>query len=738
MLSATWTILNEAAIFVLVGFAIAGLLEGWLAGGRLLRFFKGDSPRSVILATLLGVPLPLCSCSVLPTAVTLRKRGASKGATLSFLISTPETSVTSILLTYALMGPLLAVVRPLAAAATAISAGLAENALTRYLLGTSKRAASDDDGAPDGDAADVPAAREEHGHATHEHAAQAHAEHTHAGHTDAGHTHAEHTHAGHGAPEEHGDTCGHDHDHDHGDHSHEPAAFAADVTPPAGAAAKLQQGMRFAFVDLFDDIFGWMMVGILAAAAIQVWLPPDALATLTGGAFTTMLVMVVIGVPLYVCAEASTPIAAALVAQGLDPGAALVFLLVGPATNIGSLGVLDKMLGRRTVAVYLAAIIIVALVMGGLLNLFVGSSELGLQMRALEEPLVPDGVKQAGALAFLALGLASARRLRYGPRSATWLDRWLPFRVTSPRLLASALVAVVLLWAGSGLFTVAPGELGVIKRFGAIEGAPVGPGLHYALPAPFGSHDTIDVTGVRRTVIGLLSDDPRSLPDREASWHLVGDENIAELILSVHWGAHADGALAFQYGVADQEALVRNVVLAMVRRQLGGMSISQALTTHRLPLERELLALVRARLDVCKSGVAVHTIQILDAHAPIEVHAAFRDVAGALEDRATQIHDARAREASQLPEARGDAERIVAEARGEAARSVHRARGEAHRFSALIDVYDRWPEVTRKRMQLEALERVLPRMRKYLKPTESDDGNLEIWFTGPDGELPLR
>ena len=124
LLLVSWIILKESAAFILVGFLIAGGLHVVLANARWIEWLKGLGARSVLLASAVGLPLPLCSCSVLPAAVSLRNQGASKGATLSFLISTPETSVQPILLTYSLLGPVMAVFRPIAACLTAMVAGL--------------------------------------------------------------------------------------------------------------------------------------------------------------------------------------------------------------------------------------------------------------------------------------------------------------------------------------------------------------------------------------------------------------------------------------------------------------------------------------------------------------------------------------------------------------------------------------------------------------------------------------
>jgi uncharacterized membrane protein YraQ (UPF0718 family) len=360
-----WEILRDSASFILLGFLLAGFLEVVFSRLRLTRLLRGNGRRSVFWATLIGIPLPLCSCSVLPSALTLRKKGAGKGATLSFLISTPETGITSILLTYGLIGPFMAVLRPLAACVTGLIAGLSQNAVERRFAQ---------------DAAPAPAAPSD------------------------------------GEPPGCCDNC-----------RGEPAALepaesdgSDDIAPASSTGRRLRSALRYTFGELFGDIFGWVMVGILAAAAIQTWVAPDVLSMIIGGPWQSMLLMLLVGVPLFVCAEASTPIAAALMAAGLSPGAALVFLLVGPATNIGSIGVLARQLGRRAVVIYLASIVGVALAAGALANASLGGSAGALTAGALEQPFMPGWLKTAGAVAFLALGIITVFRLRYAPRIATW------------------------------------------------------------------------------------------------------------------------------------------------------------------------------------------------------------------------------------------------------------------------------------------------------------------------------
>lgn len=343
MLPNIGSILCESAVFIMFGFVIAGLLDAFVPADIVHRLLSGSRRRSVLLATLIGVPLPLCSCSVLPAALTLRRNGAGKGATLAFLISTPETSATSVLLTYSLLGPLMAVFRPIASCVTALAAGLIENAFERRF----------------------PVAAEPQ-------------------------------------PEAQGASCC----------QNKPAAEAPpDVTVPR-PLSRLRGAMRYAFVKLFDDIFGWILLGILAAAAIQTWLPRDVLLQLLGGPIQSMFLMLVIGVPLYICAEASTPIAAALILGGLNPGAALVLLLVGPATNIGSLGVLTQQFGRRSIIIYLATIIGVALFMGIVLDQLLIGRGFVSDIHVMHESLLPGWLKTLGAVAFLAAGLGTLLRHR--------------------------------------------------------------------------------------------------------------------------------------------------------------------------------------------------------------------------------------------------------------------------------------------------------------------------------------
>ncbi len=232
---------------------------------------------------------------MLTAAVSLRKQGATKGATTAFMISTPESGVDSIAVTYALLDPVMTVARPLAAFVTAFAAGIAEN-LFSYRGGAVAIVAHHPcpvDGCCDGRTCD---------------------------------------------PETHR-------------HHH-------------GFLEKLGSGVRYAVSDLWADIAAWFFVGLLLAGAITALMPEDAVTRYVGSGLPAMLIMLVVGIPLYICATASTPIAAALILKGLSPGAALVFLLAGPATNMATLTVLVKVLGKRATGIYLAAIAMFAVLSG--------------------------------------------------------------------------------------------------------------------------------------------------------------------------------------------------------------------------------------------------------------------------------------------------------------------------------------------------------------------------------------
>ena len=305
VLKETFSLLLDASPYILFGILVAGLLRMFLSTDYVSRNLGEGRFRSVFKAAVLGIPIPLCSCGVLPAAASLRKQGANKGATTAFLISTPESGVDSIAVSWALLDPIMTVARPVVAFVTAFLAGISQNILDGVRW--EEKVEADNSCAVDG-CCD-------------------------------------------------GTDC-------------EPAVHSNHHTP----GEKLAAGMRYAFGELWGDLAVWFGAGLILAGIISALLPDDLVATYLGGGLTAMLLMLVTGVPLYICATASTPIAAALVLKGVSPGAALVFLLVGPATNIASLSVLTGMLGRKAVGVYLGSIAVVSVSAGLVLDLIYGMS----------------------------------------------------------------------------------------------------------------------------------------------------------------------------------------------------------------------------------------------------------------------------------------------------------------------------------------------------------------------------
>ena len=311
----------EMAPYLLLGFLIAGVLRMFVPRRLYSKHLAPRNMKSVVKAAAIGVPLPLCSCGVIPTAVGLRKEGASHGACTSFLIATPQTGVDSIAATYSLMGLPFAIVRPIAALFTAMFGGWMGNRFAREDEVTSAQAVRGD---------------HDHDHCDCDH-----------DHCDCGHEHHHH-----------------DHDHDHCDCGHDHCDCGHDVERPASFWQKVTGALDYAFVDMMQDVGKWLVVGLLIAALITVAVPNEWLAALHDYKLLNMLIVLAIAIPMYVCATGSIPIAVSLMAKGLTPGAALVLLMAGPAVNSASMLVIGKVFGRRTLSFYLLSIVVGAMVFG--------------------------------------------------------------------------------------------------------------------------------------------------------------------------------------------------------------------------------------------------------------------------------------------------------------------------------------------------------------------------------------
>ena len=277
-----WNYMVVSAPYLLFGLLISGLIHQVIPMSKVKKWLGKDSFSSVLKASIVGVPLPLCSCSVIPTAVTLRKAGASNGATSAFLISTPESGVDSISITYALVDLPMTIIRPIAAFMSALFAGMLQFKFNDFEFINDEEAKL-------------------------------------------------------------------------------PCCSKNKTNEKQGSSfLKIFIGIfKYGFGKLLNDISVWLSIGILLGALIDFVVPVDFFNSM--GVLQNRIMILVIGVPLYICASASTPIAVSLMLKGLSPGSALLFLLVGPATNISNIAVLQKYIGKKGVLLNIFSVVVVAL-----------------------------------------------------------------------------------------------------------------------------------------------------------------------------------------------------------------------------------------------------------------------------------------------------------------------------------------------------------------------------------------
>ncbi|QSX37634.1 SO_0444 family Cu/Zn efflux transporter [Shewanella sedimentimangrovi] len=419
----------ESAPWLLLGLILAGLLKVFVPMEWMQRQLGGHGFKATVKAALLGAPLPLCSCGVIPAAVGLRRSGASKAATTSFLVSTPETGVDSVTVSYVLLGPFMAIVRPIAAVTSAIVAGMLVGRDDDAVQSATPKATAD------GCAGDkVPAASSSRftpmmaapatlaplAAASFKPQAKAQTDSCCAPKAETSSSCAPKVESCcDNAPK--AESC-----------CDSSAAVAVSsccagestatstsccdsgsaVKEETSVPAKVVRGLQYAATDLVSDTALWLLVGLFFAALVQTYVPADYLAQ-WGNGILAMLVMVLVSVPMYICATASTPIAAGLLLAGVSPGAVLVFMMAGPATNIATLGVVTKELGKRALYGYLGGVLGVALVAGMLVNLLVDEFgfEVAPQIGAEHAMLSPALVAISGLLLAALMGRALWQKL---------------------------------------------------------------------------------------------------------------------------------------------------------------------------------------------------------------------------------------------------------------------------------------------------------------------------------------
>jgi len=338
----TYRVAVEASPYILFGLLAGGVLYTLFPQEKIQSFLGRKSFGSVLKASLLGIPLPLCSCGVIPAALALRRRGASRGATTSFLISTPETGLESIALTYGLMGPFMAIIRPIAALITSATAGVLVNAVDR-------------------NDASAPAIATQ--------------------------------------------TC---------------STCNSDTCETSHSYYdRLKSSMHYIFTDLLGDIGSWLLLGFVVSGLILAFMPHDFFERVIGPDWVTMLLMLVIGLPMYICASASTPIAAALMLKGVSPGAALILLMVGPATNVATMLIVSRELGKKSTVIYIASIIVCSLLIAIAVNALAGYWNINFALSfSPEQEMLPSWIGITSMIVLLGFVLDHYRRKFFSRKTA--------------------------------------------------------------------------------------------------------------------------------------------------------------------------------------------------------------------------------------------------------------------------------------------------------------------------------
>ena len=293
----SWQMIVVSAPWLLFGFFCAGLISVYLPKDFTKRHLKQKGVGSVLKASLIGIPLPLCSCSVIPVGTSLKKNGASSGATASFFVSTPEIGVDSFLISYALLGPLLAVTRLASSFFSALLAGLSIDMFGSNEEETKQQTTSNS-------------------------------------------------------------CCS-------------KACSKADDESGNPKNNRLLRAIRYGYLDLVDDLAKLLVIGFLIGGCISALVPLELFETGDQHYLVAILLMLVISLPVYVCATSSTPIAAALLAKGLPAGAVLAFLLAGPASNITTILAIKSELGTRSLFFYLISVLGVSFLAAISLHLFI-------------------------------------------------------------------------------------------------------------------------------------------------------------------------------------------------------------------------------------------------------------------------------------------------------------------------------------------------------------------------------
>lgn len=736
-----WTSFLLLGPMLMLGLFLAGLIHVLISRAAILKWLRHDSLGSVATAAAIGVPMPLCSCSVVPVVGEMRRKGASRSSCMSFLITAPETGADSILVTHAYFGFVAAVARPLVSFVTAVVTGV-------FCIGLIR-----DDGERRDD----------------------------------------------GEPRDDETSHDHDHDHDHCDHDHgdhvpliagqddcyvaprqlmaalrralarlgrpkriswvKPAfyrrALAADAAPlaaQAGAPAPApQEGsppaalpafktiarhvLRYGFVEVADEILFALLVGVLLGGVLYLAIPGDLMAS-EYARWLAYPVMVLVGVPLYICASASTPIAAALVAKGFSPGAALVFLMTGPATNTGTIAIIVSQFGARFASIYVGSVVAVTVLLGIAIDvaLVLAGWSLTVNLDASDSAAIAV-LQWSGALGLIALiawrfragalksgyeDLISNVRPLAAPLKAWWS------RVTRGRPAAGVLSlrtplgrgvwgVALLVFVGSGFVIVPPGSVGYGRLFGEVVWRDKPPGLHYFAPRPFMAADAWPV----REVKSLMSEAPLE--------YLSGDLNLLALSVDVQYRVR--DPYLFHYRTQAPERILADAVQARLRAFVAAHRLDDLLNAQRVALEDEVRALFEQPQPATPllAAVALVKVGLRAIHPVAEAMNSFREISSSQEDRERIVVDAQRFMVSLVPQAHGNAVYETQQAEGAAFRKTTESAAEAEAIRTVSAAVRTAPVVLQNMLWRERMETALANREKIIVPSRRSQERFALW-----------
>ena len=731
-----WMSLLLLAPMLLLGLLLSGLFHVLISRQAILRWLRDDSLKSVSASAAVGVPVPLCSCSVVPVVAEMRRKGASRSSCMSFLITAPETGADSILVTNAFFGWVAAIARPVISFITAVVAGIFCIGLIRDDSGAAKPS---DQG-------------QEHDH-----------------------SHQEHDHPEHEPLVPGDDDCyvspsqlkiairywfrtllttvrrrrvttwvKPDFYRDELLVDEEPPdapedALPADYNLPSFKTI-VRHIFRYGFIDIADDILFSLLFGVAVGGLLYLAIP-DNLMNNEYARWAAYPVMVLIGVPLYICASASTPIAAALVAKGFSPGAALIFLMTGPATNTGTIAVIMHQFGTRFASIYVGVVIAVTVIVAVAVDVLMVAAglTLPLYLSASTSPNILF-LQYVCTFVFLALvvwrfragalrtgwsDLTRSVRAMSGPLRLTWtrLSRGRPvIGAISPKtpLGLTVLAAIVVFYLCNGFAVVPPGHVGYGRLFGKVYWKDLQPGLHYLAPPPFARIDKWPVREVKSIMSG------------ESNEYVAGDLNLLSLSVGVQY--RVKDPYAYHYRITNAPGIIRDAVRDHVRSFISARTLEQLLTVHRETLEKQVSDLfagmhpgpLGAGPSVFDS-VELVKVNLSDIRPVAETTSAFREVSSAQEDRERIIVNAQRLLVSMIPQAHGNADYEVKQAAGRAYSRVATSGAEADAIGKLAKAMQGAPEVLRNMLWREKLEIALSQNPKIIVPNGDRLAKVALW-----------